>query len=216
MTAMSTAIKICGISTVDALDAAVAARADYVGLVFFPPSPRHVDKYAAQELASRSGDWVKRVGLFVDADDEALRAGVEAGRLDAIQLHGDETPERVAGISSKFSLPVWKALPIANADDVEAARQYHDVADLILFDARTPKGAALPGGMGLRFDWSLLARWKGRSGWGLAGGLSPTNVSEAIKMTGAPLVDTSSGVETAPGQKNPHLIADFCKAVRNA
>lgn len=213
---MPALIKICGISSVDALDAAIEARADYFGMVFFPPSPRHVDPHAASALAMRAGDRIGRVGLFVDADDNLIAEGVQAGRLDAIQLHGDETPTRVALIKGRFGLPVWKAIPIASEKDIGAAAAYEDVADLLLFDAKTPRDAALPGGMGLRFDWGLLERWRGRSGWGLAGGLSPTNVAGAIAETSAPLVDTSSGVESAPGVKDPQRIRAFCEAARKA
>ena len=210
---MSTAIKICGISSVEALDAAIEARADYIGLVFFPPSPRHVDAHAASALAMRAGARIGRVGLFVDADDAMIAEGVGAGRLDAIQLHGEETPERVAQVRNRFNLPAWKAISVATAKDVEAAESYRNVADLLLFDAKTPKDAALPGGMGLRFDWSLLKGWMGRPGWGLAGGLTPANVADAVTQSAAPLVDTSSGVESAPGIKDAGLIRSFCEAV---
>ncbi|MBA4764493.1 MAG: phosphoribosylanthranilate isomerase [Erythrobacter sp.] len=213
---MSALIKICGISSVDALDAAIEARADYFGMVFFPPSPRHVDHHAASALAMRAGARIGRVGLFVDAGDNLIAEGVQAGRLDAIQLHGEETPARVALIKERFRLPVWKAIPIASGKDIEAAAAFEDVADFLLFDAKTPKGAALPGGMGLRFDWSLLNSWRGRSSWGLAGGLSPLNVASAIAETSAPLVDTSSGVESAPGVKAPQRIRAFCEAARKA
>ena len=212
---MRTAIKICGISTPEALDAAVAAEADFVGLVFFPPSPRHVDTYAAAALAARGGGKIGRVGLFVDADDGLLRDAIGAGRLDAVQLHGEETPERVAQVKERFGLPVWKALPVATEKDIQKAEAYRGVADLLLFDAKTPKDAALPGGMGLRFDWALLSGWRGKTGWGLAGGLSPANVAQAIAETGAPLVDTSSGVESAPGIKDVDKIAAFCRAAHS-
>ena len=213
---MTPALKICGISTIDALEAAIDARADCIGMVFFPPSPRHVEAGVARTLAMRANDRIERVGLFVDADDGLIAEGIAAGQLDAVQLHGDEPPERVGQIRNRFQLPVWKAIPVKDAGDIAKADAYRDVADLLLFDARTPKDAALPGGMGLRFDWSLLAPWKGLTGWGLAGGLTPSNAAQALQETGAPLLDTSSGVETAPGQKDPRLIADFCKAVRNA
>ena len=213
---METAIKICGISTVEALDAAIDARSDFIGLVFFPPSPRHVDGHAASALAMRAGDRIGRVGLFVDAEDALIAESIKAGRLETLQLHGEETPERVAQVKERFQLPVWKAVPVATAKDVSSADRYRDAADLILFDAKTPKDAALPGGMGLSFDWSLLNGWKGRPGWGLAGGLRVDNVAEAIVRTGAPLVDTSSGVESAPGVKDAERIAQFCRAARAA
>ena len=209
-------IKICGISTVEALDAAIVARADYCGLVFFPISPRHIEMDQAARLAGRAGDAIRRVGLFVDPGDALLADAVAAGRLDAIQLHGDETPERAAQIKERFRLPVWKAIATATSADIERAGKYAQAADLILFDAKTPKDAALPGGMGLRFDWSLLAGYRGATLWGLAGGLTPANVGEAIHRTRAPLVDTSSGVETAPGVKDIALVRAFCEAVRSA
>ena len=210
-----TAIKICGLSTAETLEAAIAARADYAGFVFFPLSPRNVAPREAAVLANRAEGRIARVGLFVDASDETLAEALAAARLDALQLHGSETPERAAQIKARFGLPVWKALSVASADDVHRAAAYVDAADLILFDAKTPKGA-LPGGMGLSFDWSLVANWTGPIEWGLAGGLSPENVSEAIRATGTPLVDTSSGVESAPGVKDAGRIAAFCAAVRSA
>ncbi|MBX7496382.1 phosphoribosylanthranilate isomerase [Qipengyuania sp. 6B39] len=208
-------IKICGIATPEALDAAIHSRADFAGFVFFPPSPRHVDAHAAAALAARGGGAIGRVGLFVDADDGLIAESVQAGRLNALQLHGEETPERAAELRSRFGLPVWKALPVAAHADIDRAAAYRDAADLILFDAKTPKDAALPGGMGLRFDWSLLAAYREKMAWGLAGGLTPANVAQAIAQTGAPLVDTSSGVESAPGVKDPAKIAAFCAAARS-
>lgn len=206
-------IKICGISTPGALDASIAARADYCGFVFFPPSPRHLTAGQAAELAARADGRIGKVGLFVDADDVAIGEAVAAARLDAIQLHGSETPEQVGKMKARFGLPVWKALPVACIADVTRSQAYCEVADLILFDAKTPKGA-LPGGMGLAFDWSLLSGYRGARQWGLAGGLNPANVAEALRITGAPLVDTSSGVESAPGVKDVDRIAAFCQAAR--
>lgn len=207
-------IKICGLNTPEALDAAIKSRADYAGFVFYPPSPRYLTLADAPALAARAEAQIKRVGLFVDADDAAISDAIGAARLDALQLHGKETPERAAQIKARFGLPVWKALPVAKAEDVTRANTYTDAADLILFDAKTPKGT-LPGGMGLSFDWSLLTNWKGPLKWGLAGGLTPDNVAEAIRLTGAPLIDTSSGVESAPGVKDMDRIAAFCQAARN-
>jgi len=209
------AIKICGLTTPDALDAAIKARADYAGFVFFPPSPRHLVLGDAAALSARAEGRISRVGLFVDADDAMIAEAVTAARLDVLQLHGKETPERAAQLKARFGLPVWKALSIATKADVARAAAYAQAADLILFDAKTPKGT-LPGGMGLAFDWSLVAGWKGASAWGLAGGLDPANVAEAVRLTGAPLVDTSSGVESAPGVKDAGRIAAFCAAVRSA
>jgi len=208
------AIKICGLKTPKTLDAAILARANYAGFVFFPPSPRNVTPLEAAALAARAEDRIKRVGLFVDADDATLAEAVAAARLDVLQLHGKEPPERAAELRARFGLPVWKALSVASKDDVARASRYAGTADLVLFDAKTPKGAALPGGMGLSFDWSLVAHWKGPMAWGLAGGLTPDNVAEAVQLTGAPLVDTSSGVESEPGVKDVDKIAAFCKAAR--
>ena len=206
-------IKICGIRTAEALDACIAVRADYAGFVFFPPSPRHVTPGEAADLATRAGTRIGTVGLFVNADDLEIGEAIKAARLDALQLHGAESPERAAQIKLRFGLPVWKALPVSCAADVERAQAYRSAADLILFDAKTPKGG-LPGGMGLAFDWSLVAGVKHSLAWGLAGGLNPGNVAEAIRISGAPLVDTSSGVEIAPGVKDVDRIAAFCQAAR--
>lgn len=211
----SPAIKICGIASPAALDAVIAARADHAGLVFFPPSPRNVTLADAAALGARASGRIGRVGLFVDADDALLGEAVAAASLDAIQLHGKEPPERAAQLRARFGIPVWKALSIASADDVAKAAAYVGAVDLVLFDAKTPKGA-LPGGMGLSFDWSLLSAWKAPCAWGLAGGLSANNVAEAVRRTGAPLVDASSGVESAPGVKDAGKIAAFCAAVRSA
>jgi phosphoribosylanthranilate isomerase len=207
------AIKICGISTADALEAAIRAQADHVGLNFFAPSPRFVDPGTAAELGARAAGRIGRVGVFVDADDHAIGEAVEAAGLDAIQLHGEETPARAAQLRQRFGLPVWKALPVSGPADIAGADAWRDAADLLLFDAKTPKGT-LPGGMGLSFDWSLLSAYRGPLPWGLAGGLNAGNVAEAVSRTGAPLVDTSSGVESAPGVKDVDKIAAFCKAAR--
>jgi len=209
------AIKICGVTDAAALDAAVAARADYIGLMFHPPSPRHLAPPAAAALAQRAAGRVKRVGVVVDAGDAEIAEAIAAGRLDALQLHGGETPARAAAIKGRFGLPVWKALSVAAAADVARAEIYGGAADFVLFDAKTPAGG-LPGGLGLAFDWSLLAGYRGPLPWGLAGGLAPDNVGEALRLTRAPLVDTSSGVESAPGVKDPAKIAGFCTAARAA
>lgn len=212
---MSTAkIKICGINTAAALDSAVRHRADYLGFVFFAKSPRNVDLHQAASLGQRLAGRATAVGLFVDADDATIAEAVAAARLDAIQLHGKEAPERVAALRAQFGLPVWKAVPVASSADIAAAARYTGAADLVLFDAKAPKGADLPGGLGLVFDWTLLAGYRAPFAWGLAGGLSPDNVGEAIRITGAPLVDVSSGVESAPGVKDEARIAAFAHAVR--
>lgn len=210
----SIGIKICGITTPDTLDAVMAARADHVGFNFFPPSPRYVSARDAAALGERAGNRINKVGVFVEPDDALLAEMVAAAKLDVIQLHGGETPERTAQIRASFGLPVWKVLSISSAEDVAKAAAYREAADFILFDAKTPKGT-LPGGMGLSFDWGLLAAYKGPLPWGLAGGLIPENVAEAIRATAAPLVDTSSGVESAPGVKDIDKIKAFCQAARN-
>lgn len=207
------AIKICGINAVSALEAAIRGRASYAGFVFFAKSPRNLSLAQAADLGSRAKGRITRVGLFVDADDAAIAEAVNAAGLDVLQLHGQESPERTAQLRARFGLPVWKALSVASIADVDRARAYAGAADMVLFDAKTPKGA-LPGGMGLSFDWRLIAHWKGPIAWGLAGGLTPDNVAEAVALTGTPLVDTSSGVESAPGVKDADKIAAFCDAVR--
>mgnify|MGYP003594017276 CR=1 FL=1 len=206
-------IKICGVNSSLALDATIAARADFCGLNFYPPSPRFASLALARDLAARAAGRIALVGVFVDADDTAIAQACDAARLDVIQLHGQESPERVAQAKARFARPVWKVISVASPADIDRAASYADVADLILFDAKTPKGT-LPGGMGLTFDWSLLSAWKDRAPWGLAGGLTPANVADAVRQSGAPLVDAASGVESAPGVKDPALIAAFCAAAR--
>ncbi|MEJ2411111.1 MAG: phosphoribosylanthranilate isomerase [Novosphingobium sp.] len=207
------AVKICGISTHDALEAAIRAQAAYAGFVFFARSPRNVAPAQAAELGARAQGRIRRVGLFVDAGDAAIAEAVTAAGLDVLQLHGRESPERAAELRSRFGLPVWKAIAIASTGDVARAHAYAGAADLMLFDAKTPVGN-LPGGIGLSFDWSLVAHWDGPVKWGLAGGLTAGNVGHAIALTGAPLIDTSSGVESAPGVKDTDKIAAFCAAAR--
>lgn len=209
------AIKICGISTPESLEAAIRARAAHAGFVFFPRSPRNVTPAEAALLSDRAEGRIGRVGLFVDADDAAIGEAVAGARLDTLQLHGSETPERAAQLRARFGIPVWKALSVATAEDAARASTYAGAVDLVLFDAKTPKGT-LPGGMGLSFDWKLVANWKGPVAWGLAGGLNPENVAEAIRLTGTPLVDTSSGVESAPGIKDLNRIEAFARAVHGA
>jgi len=187
-------VKICGLNAPDAVAAAVDGGARFVGFVFFPASPR-----------------VVKVGLVVDADDDALEAIVAAAGLDMLQLHGHETPQRVAAVRARFALPVMKALPIAAAADVEAAHAYEGVADRLMFDARPPKGATRPGGNALAFDWELLAGRRWAVPWILAGGLDAGNVAEAVRTSGAPAVDVSSGVEDAPGVKSLEKIRAFLR-----
>ena len=208
-------IKICGISTPETLAAVIAARAEFVGFNFHPASPRRVTAAQAQTLGAQAAGRVKRVGLFVDPKDDPLAEAFASGVLDALQLHGTETPARVADLRARFGLPVWKVISVASRADLARVETYVGAADFVLLDAKTPAGS-LPGGMGLKFDWALLSGWKAPLPWGLAGGLTPDNVTEAIAYAGAPLVDTASGVESSPGVKEPGLIAAFCAAVRAA
>ncbi|MEQ1499482.1 MAG: phosphoribosylanthranilate isomerase [Novosphingobium sp.] len=208
-------IKLCGLNDTAALAAALDARADFVGFNFYPPSPRFLSLDLAAGLGAQAAGRSQRIGVFVDADDAAISAAIDAARLDGIQLHGHEPPARAAELRSSFGLPVWKVLSVASAADIDRADGYAGAADFILFDAKTPKGT-LPGGMGLVFDWALLGRYRGALPWGLAGGLTPTNVAGAVIQTGAPLVDAASGIESAPGIKDPALIAAFCAAARAA
>ena len=206
-------IKICGISTPETLAAVIAARVEFVGFNFHPASPRRVTAAQVQTLGAQAAGWVKRVGLFVDPKDDALAEAFASGVLDALQLHGTETPARVADLRARFGLPVWKVISVASRADLARTEAYVGAADFVLLNAKTPAGS-LPGGMGLKFDWALLSGWKAPLPWGLAGGLTPDNVAEAISRTGAPLVDTASGVESAPGVKEPQLVAAFCAAIR--
>jgi phosphoribosylanthranilate isomerase len=213
---MPARIKICGLSTPDTLDAAIGADAGDLGFVFFPPSPRNLDFERAAALAARVPDHVGRVGVFVDADDEFVDRAVAVARLTALQLHGSETPERVAALRARTGLGIWKAIQVRTRADLAVGNAYHGAADLLLFDAKPPKGADLPGGLGLRFDWQLLVGHDPRMAWGLSGGLDAANIAEAIAVSGARLVDVSSGVEDAPGVKSIDRIKAFCRAVRQA
>lgn len=207
------AIKICGLSTPATVGAAVRAGASHVGFVHFAKSPRHVEADQIAALAAIVPAHVERVAVLVEPDDDQLARLTAAGALTALQLHGKESPERVATIRQRFALPVWKAISVKTRADIDAAKAYHGAADLILFDAKTPDGAALPGGMGLRFDWELLRGASLVTPWGLSGGLGIDNICEAIRATGTPLVDVSSGVESALGIKSVDKITAFCKAV---
>jgi phosphoribosylanthranilate isomerase len=207
-----TTAKICGLSTPDTLDVALRHRASHVGFVFFPASPRHLAFARAAELAARVPSQVTRVGVFVDPDDELLERAIAAGDLAVLQVH-KTTPTRAAAIRSRFAREIWAAVAVKTRADLDAARGYAGAADRILYDAKTPEGAALPGGMGQRFDWALLDGFRHPLPWALSGGLDPVNVGEAIARTRAPLVDVSSGVETAPGVKDEARIAAFLAAV---
>lgn len=211
---MSVGVKICGLSEMNALNAAVEAGADYVGLVFFPPSPRAVSPDQAAALAGAVEDRVKRVGLFVDPSDDEVDAVLARAPLDLLQLHGDETPDRASELRARTGLPVIKALKIADADDLDGARAYQDRVDMLLFDAKPPKGATRPGGNAEAFDWTLLAGRSWSQPWFLAGGLTAANVGAARRVTGATLIDASSGVETAPGRKDVAKIREFIAAAR--
>jgi phosphoribosylanthranilate isomerase len=212
---MTTKTKICGIHTVEAMDAALEGGADYVGLVFFPRSPRHVDVKTAQMLSDRARGQAKIVALFVDPDDRVLDSIIDKIDPDIIQLHGDESPPRVREIKSRVHLPIFKAIKVATAKDAHRADVYKDAADLVIFDAK-PKREALPGGNGHAFDWHALDDIKGKIDFMLSGGLTPENVRQAIELTGASAVDVSSGVETSPGLKDPDMIRRFLAAVKNA
>lgn len=208
-------IKICGLTTAETLDAAIAARADYFGLMFVARSPRFAAPEIAASLGARAAGRIGRVGVFLDQDDSEIAGATAAAGLDVLQLHGGESPARCAELRARHGLPVWKVLSVADKSDLAAARTYAGAADLVLLDAKTPKGT-LPGGLGLSFDWDILADWRAPLPWGLAGGLNPANVADAVRRTGTSLVDASSGLETAPGQKDCALIARFCEAVRSA
>lgn len=209
-------VKICGLSTPESLNAAVEAGASYVGFVFFPKSPRHVTYTQAAELATHVPEDVVKVALTVNANDEALAEMLQAVPVDMLQLHGSESPERVAAVKARFGLPVIKAVGVADASDLPALDEYAAVADQLLVDAKPPKGSALPGGNALAFDWQLITDRKWTVPWMLAGGLTPDNVAEAIRLTGAKIVDVSSGVESSPGVKDLDKVAAFVKAAKGA
>jgi phosphoribosylanthranilate isomerase len=207
-------IKICGISTPETLDAALAAGADFIGLVFFPKSPRNVSIEQAAALSARASGKARVVGLFVDPEPAFLGTVCAGVRLDVIQLHGKETPSITASVRTTTGLDTWKAIGVRKREDLAAAHAYVGAADRVLYDAKPPEGADLPGGTGLRIDWNLLRGVQHPLPWMLAGGLDPRNVAEAIGVTSAPAVDVSSGVESAPGIKDATRIAEFCLAVR--
>lgn len=209
-------IKICGLRDGESLAAAVEAGADWLGAVFFAPSPRAVEAEQAAEMFDGLPADVGRVGLFVDPDDALLDHVLGHVRLDLIQFHGAETPARVDAVGREYAVPVMKALGVATAEDLRAAEAYVGFADRLLLDAKPPPGADRPGGHAAAFDWSILAGWRAPLPWMLAGGLTPDTVAEAIRRTGAAAVDVSSGVERARGVKDPALIARFCDAVRAA
>jgi phosphoribosylanthranilate isomerase len=212
---MSIAAKICGLSSEAAIAAAAAGGAAYVGFVFYPPSPRAVSPEEAARLCAAVPAGVRRVGMFVDADDAAIAAVLDVAPLDILQFHGHESPGRVAEAKVRFDRLVMKAIAIAGPEDVLAAAPYEAAADLLLFDAKPPRRAdALPGGNGLAFDWRLIANREWRLPWMLSGGLTAALLPEAVRISGAAAVDVSSGVERRPGDKDPAKIREFLAVAR--
>ncbi len=211
---MSLTVKICGLSNEETLDAALAAGADMVGLVFFPTSPRFVTPDRAAELAGRVAGRAEIVALTVDMDDRDVAELVDLVRPDWLQFHGSESADYVEAMRSMTGRQVMKALPVATAEDLRLAETYMAVADRLLLDAKAPRDATRPGGNGAPFDWTLLAGFDPDIPWLLSGGLAPGNVAEAVAMTGAPGVDVSSGVESAPGRKEANLIRAFIANAR--
>ena len=213
---MTLLIKICGLKTPETLDAALDAGADLVGFVFFPASPRNVSFDTARALGARAKGRAAKVALSVDADDALLARIVETLEPDMLQLHGEETPGRVTAVKARFGLPVMKVLPIAEASDLAAVPAYAAIADRLMFDARPPRDATRPGGLGRPFDWRLLEHVESGIPFMLSGGLDAANVAEALAITRAAEVDVSSGVERAPGEKDPDKIRAFIAAARAA
>ncbi|MEM8837714.1 MAG: phosphoribosylanthranilate isomerase [Pseudomonadota bacterium] len=209
-------VKICGLSTRESVDAAIAAGAQWIGLVSFEPSPRHVELEEAKRLADHARGRAKIVSLTVNADDDRLAAIAEHVRPDLLQFHGSETPERIAEVKARFSLPVMKAVGVSELADLEKIDPYIGAADHILLDAKPPKGAVLPGGNGAAFDWAILDHLDKDTSFMLSGGLNPQNVHEAVTKVHPFGVDVSSGVERSPGVKDLRKIADFAKAARAA
>ncbi|HVW74624.1 MAG TPA: phosphoribosylanthranilate isomerase [Rhizomicrobium sp.] len=213
---MTIAVKICGLTTPDAIDAAAGAGAVYGGLVFHPKSPRFVALEQARALAERMRGRLKSVALITDMDDAGIAAVVKAMAPDFLQLHGSESVQRTAEIRARFGVAIIKALPVGEAADLGVAREYEEAADMLMFDARPPKGAERPGGHGAAFDWKLLSGRSFSKPWFLAGGLDPENIARAIALSGAERVDVSSGVESAPGVKDTTRIQAFVHATRSS
>ena len=213
---MPARVKICGLRRVSEVAACIEAGAGWIGLNFYAPSPRSVDLALGHELSRAAEGRIGRVALTVDADDATLAAIVSEVGVDMLQLHGRETPERVAEVRRIFGLPVMKAVGVAGPEDLGALDAHAEVADWLLVDAKPPRGAALPGGNGLAFDHRLVAGRDWTRPWMLAGGLTPDTVAEALRLTGAPVADVSSGVEAAPGVKDGALVAAFCAAATSA
>jgi phosphoribosylanthranilate isomerase len=208
---MSVAVKICGLSRPDAVHAAAAGGARFVGFVFYPPSPRHLTIEAASALARSVPPGITRVGVMVDPDDDFLARLLAKAPLELLQLHGKETPERVAQIKDRFRIAAMKAIPVAAAADLEPAQRYFGIADWLMFDAKPPKEKtdAMPGGNALAFDWQLLRAHRWPLPWMLSGGLDPDNLADAARISGAPVLDVSSGVESSPGVKDIAKIRAF-------
>lgn len=213
---MAVIAKICGLKTAETVQAAIDGGAGLIGFNFYARSPRAIAPSTARALGGLVPERVKKVGLFVDDDDVRIAEILSGCELDVLQLHGHETPERAAEIRAKFAKPVIKAIPVSGAEDLAAAAGYAPVVDYLMFDAKPPKSmaGALPGGNALSFDWTLLGGHRFAKPWLLAGGLTPENVAEAVRVTGAAIVDVSSGVEDRPGEKNPSKIKAFLDAVR--
>jgi len=211
---MTTAVKICGITDEEALYTAVEEGADYIGFNFFKTSPRYIDAADAADLSADLPELVAKVGLFVDPDDAALDHVLGQLRLDYIQLHGHETPERVDAVRLAYGVPVMKVIGVSEANDIEAAKDFSRHADMLLFDAKPPPGADRPGGNAVSFSWPVMKGYTGDLPWLLAGGLTPENVGQAVAESGAPGVDVSSGVESETGLKDPALIRAFIRAAK--
>jgi phosphoribosylanthranilate isomerase len=213
---MALTVKICGLKTPEALEVALESGADLTGFVFFPPSPRNLGLEAAKVLGAQVRGRAGKVALTVDANDETLLGIIDALKPDMLQLHGKETPERVATVRSRFGLPVVKALPISERSDLSPIREFANVADRLLFDARPPQDATRPGGLGRTFDWTLLKGIDPKINFMLSGGLDASNVAKALAITNAQGVDVSSGVERAPGEKDLDKIREFLRVARKA
>lgn len=215
---MATRVKICGIKSAPILEATIALGADFLGFVFYPPSPRSLTPDTAKPLAKLAKGRCGLVALLVDADDALIEAVIACVSPDMLQLHGSESPERAGDIRRRFGVPVMKAIKVETADDAKAALAYDGIAERILFDAKAPRdlAGALPGGNGLAFDWRLLEGMRGNLDFMLSGGLTPENVAAAVRLTGAWAVDVSSGVESKPGEKDLALIARFIAAAKAA
>ncbi len=208
-------VKICGLSDAGSVKAACDAGADFTGFVFYTRSPRYVSPGQAAQLIALVPNGIGKVGLFVDASDDAIAGVIDESAIDHLQLHGQETPDRVGAIRARFGLPVIKAVGIAGPSDIDTAMRYETLADMLLFDAKPPATAsALPGGNGLVFDWNLIAAHGWTKPWMLSGGLNAENLSDAVRISGAKLVDVSSGVESAPGVKHIEKIRGFIKAAK--